>query len=124
MAKDIDKIIEFLKAECDSKKNTKRSVIRYSQRFKTGVNDLYKSGLTDKQILKLIPISIYSIHNWTGRNKDKRFEKVKVVNNKPIDVATTPRTKNSNERIEKLLVQIKTILLVELVLIILLIIYL
>ena len=121
MAKDIEKIIQFLQYECEQKKNVKKSGIRYSKKFKDGIRELHESGLTDKQILKLVPVSIYSVQNWTNKKRDKTFKKIKVVNNvSPVSL----ETKNANVKVEELLGQIKSILTAELVLTILLLFYL
>ena len=38
---------------------------RYSQFFKKGVRDLFSSGLSIKEICDLLPISTFTIREWT-----------------------------------------------------------
>lgn len=63
---DIQKTILIEKLNSELRQMPKQKLKRrFSKTFKDGVRELFSSGLTVKEVHKLVPVSTFAIRDWT-----------------------------------------------------------
>ena len=77
-------VIKSLLQECSRLDQNKKQSRRYSKEFKNNLKFLYTQGYSKKELVKLIPVSIFSIEQWTQDISPPSFRKIKISENKKI----------------------------------------
>ena len=117
MNKNHQDVINSMLKECSRHDQSKKQARRYSKQFKENLKFLYIQGYSKKELIKLIPVSIFSIEQWTKDISPPLFKKINLSENKKSRNLNKPSNQSKiNDQIifnQMVMIFFLTLLLVE-----------